>query len=122
MEPKITVNYAQLKTAVRQGLSLEAREYWWPLLPQINQQKFQMSNYPDIHGSAERLLAMTWSVSPMEALRRDNTTESNHHLLLETLRSAKTMGECKLAGIQFISFASVTRNFLMHHLFIFNRH
>lgn len=95
MEPKITVDYAQLKIALRKGLSSEAREYWWPLLPLISEQKFAMKNYPDVHGSAERLLAMTWSESPMESLRRDNTTESNHQLLLETLKSKKDLGECK---------------------------
>ena len=95
MEPKINVDYDQLKIALRKGLSSEAREFWWPLLPQISEQKFAMSNYPDVHGSAERLLAMTWSQSPMEALRKDDTTESNHQLLMETLKSKNNLGACE---------------------------
>ena len=110
MNPPISVDYATLKAAVRQGLTTEGREYWWPILSSIDDQKFAMREYPDVSGSAERLLAMSSSVSPMTSPMRSNSTESKclvttpkstssqeikYSLLMETLATAKSVGECK---------------------------
>ena len=109
MNPSISVDYAALKAAVRQGLTTEGREYWWPILSSINDQKFAMREYPDVSGSAERLLAMSSSVSPMISPMRSHSSESKspvsqpkaasnqetkYSQLMETLATAKSVGEC----------------------------
>jgi hypothetical protein len=35
MNPEITVDYSTLKNAVREGLSDEGRQFWYPLLPNV---------------------------------------------------------------------------------------
>ena len=74
MEPKITVDYAQLKIALRKGLSSEAREYWWPLLPLISEQKFAMNLdgiNPIIGGFVTPLVQTTLNnrVNPIQILQ-----------------------------------------------------
>ena len=118
MNPPISVDYAGLKASVRQGLTTEGREYWWPILSSINDQKFAMREYPDVSGSAERLLAMSSSISPMTSPMRSNSTEGKspvttpkstssqeikYNLLLETLATAKSVGECK-CNVNFLIF------------------
>ena len=95
MNPKISVDYTTLKSSLRSGLSTQGREYWWPILLNITEQKLCIRDYPDVSGSAERLLMMSCSVSPMVTLKKDVTPEKKYQLLLQTLASAKTMGECK---------------------------
>lgn len=110
MNPPISVDYATLKASVRQGLTTEGREYWWPILSSIDDQKFAMREYPDVSGSAERLLAMSSSASPIASPTRNNSTDNKvlvtrpkltssqeikYNLLLETLATAKSVGECK---------------------------
>jgi hypothetical protein len=94
MNPKITVDYLTLKSAVRNGLSAEGREYWWPLLSQINDQKSGYREYPNVLGAAERLLSMSSQFSST-VLKGDNSMGKKHHLLIEILKGAKSMGECK---------------------------
>ena len=96
MEPSISVDHGTLKAAIRDGLISEVREYWWPILTQIAGQTFKMKEYPDVAGSAQRLLSMSSTVSPMVAFSNDNSIDTKHYLLLETLRSAKSMGDSKL--------------------------
>lgn len=95
MNPDISVDYATLKICVRNGLSPQGREYWWPILASISYQKCNLREYPDVIGTADRLLAMTCSISPMVALKKEVSLEKKYLLLLETLASAKSMGECK---------------------------
>lgn len=102
MNPKISVDYATLKSALRSGLSAEGREYWWPILLNVTDQKFSMRDYPDVAGSAERLLVMSCSVSPMVTLKKETTPEKKYQLLLETLASSKSAGDSKSCTTVFL--------------------
>lgn len=102
MNPKISVDYATLKSALRSGLSAEGREYWWPILLNVTDQKFSVRDYPDVAGSAERLLVMSCSVSPMVTLKKETTPEKKYQLLLETLASSKSAGDSKSCPIVFL--------------------
>jgi hypothetical protein len=120
MNPKISVDYATLKSALRNGLSAEGREYWWPILSNITDQKFCMRDYPDVAGSAERLLVMSCSVSPMVTLKKETTPEKKYQLLLEALASAKSAGDSKSYIRLFLKqFVSVINNLFSKHSPIF---
>lgn len=95
MNPKISVDYATLKSSCRSGLSTEAREYWWPILSNVSEQKITLREYPDVVGSAERLLAMSSLTTPITTLKKDASMERKYYLLMETLSTAKSMGECE---------------------------
>ena len=52
--PVVPTDYKTLKNACRKGLSIESRQYWWPLLIQIKKDSV-ISEYPDVEGTAQRL-------------------------------------------------------------------
>jgi hypothetical protein len=54
VSPTIPADYKTLKNACRKGLSTESRQYWWPLLTQI-QRDTVVTEYPDIDATSTRL-------------------------------------------------------------------
>lgn len=96
MNPDISnIDYLDLKNAVRNGLSYDGRNQWWPILSQISsiEKKINLKQYPDISGSANRLLTM--SISHSHTQTKDLSLAKKHDLLIETLLASKTI-ECEL--------------------------
>lgn len=55
--PQIPTDYKSLKNACRKGLTMESRQYWWPLLPLVNKDS-DVLEYPDIDAIAQKLTTL----------------------------------------------------------------
>ena len=83
-------SYEHLKFSVRNG-TLEDRDRMWPVLPQVERMSGP-KEYPDIAGSAERLISML----PARAITSFAGHLSSEHKHSMLLRSFAVKGsECK---------------------------
>lgn len=55
--PQIPTDYKTLKNACRKGLTMESRQYWWPVLPLVSKDS-EVLEYPDIDGTAQKLVSL----------------------------------------------------------------
>ena len=55
--PTLPADYKTLKNACRKGLSVDSREYWWPLLTQVSKETI-VTEYPNIDAISRRLVSL----------------------------------------------------------------
>jgi hypothetical protein len=95
----VPIDYYELKYKIRnEGLNQTSRERLWPVLSQVIRQA-EPKEYPDVLGSAERLLGMMPAGASLSIA--DCSSEQKHDMLFQSLTSMKGV-ECRLSVI-FIS-------------------
>jgi hypothetical protein len=97
MDPSIPISYEDLKAKCRAGLpdSVIGRVKWWPVLPSLNKGD-AVYHYPDVIGSAERLLALLSIRSPANLSETNEISVSERFSVLSDLFARKSGVQCKL--------------------------
>ena len=97
MDPSIPISYEDLKAKCRAGLpnSVVGRVKWWPVLPSLNKGD-AVYQYPDVIGSAERLLALLSVRSPANLHEINQKSVSERFSVLSDLFAKKSGVQCKV--------------------------
>ena len=91
--PTIPADYKTLKNACRKGLSVESRQYWWPVLSQVKKDTI-VTEYPDIDGTSERLTSLVCEYFAGAAT--DVTFEWKTEVILKSLSKRKEVEKSEL--------------------------
>lgn len=91
--PTIPITYNDLKSDLRYGLTAEARQYWWPILPLI-QHNQDLLTPPNIHEiSKKRYLWATQRMNSAHAPTTSTNNESENELsMISTLDDNHAVG------------------------------